>query len=103
MDRAFYKFFARKVAYYLEWKGCEVVEKVERRYIKLKQVNEFILIPLFHTEFINIYYTYQGEIQDVFRSDKKYIKEAFLAFRKFHYKRNLKKALSNDDETKACI
>jgi len=96
-----YLSFVKRARDILFWQGLEQVEIREDRYLHLRQLNEDIYIPLFYIGFINIYYVYNGEIQDVFRSSSRFAINASKQFKKFHEQRNFRKVLSNDSELQA--
>ena len=101
MTNKHYLSFVKRVKNWLKWQGIEELETREDRYLHLKQLNEDIYIPLFYIGFVNIYYVYNGEVQDVFRSNSKYLRNAAKQFAKFHRERNFRKVLSNDNELQA--
>ena len=101
MKEKHYLSFVKRIKNLLIWKGLEEVETRENRYLHLRQINEDIYIPLFYIGFINIYYVYDGEIQDVFRTKSTYLRNAAKQFEKFHTERNFRKILKNDNELQA--
>lgn len=98
MKYRFYLRFCELVAETLEIDGC----KVERNpnYIKIFQGEEIIYIPLFLIEYIKILYTKNNKVVDTFEIRNKYCINAARIFLRYNNKRNLRKALENDSETR---
>lgn len=83
------------------YRGCDLIEKVNDNYIKLRHVDEFIYIPLCYRKFVNIYYVKDDIIVDVYRDSSKIpYSQRVAKFDNYHRKRNYYKNLENDDSTK---
>lgn len=96
--------FNESVRYWLVRIGCEDLTEDKRKCVILKHVDELIYLPGNFKKFINIYYTKDGQIIDVYRSQTNAgIRRLTNKFIKYHLTRNLHKILENDDSTKAYI
>lgn len=91
----------------LEYNGYELKEIVKDRYLKFENFeNEIVYIPLFRVGFMNVYFTKNDNLIDVYRypleenTKKEKIARSFYRYLK---KRHIQKALKSDDETKTYI
>jgi len=98
MELKHYMSFVRQIRKRLIYYKLEEVEYKEGKYIHFKEAGDDIYIPLFFIGFINVYFLREGKITDVFRYDGQYANNAAKTFYVYHYRRNLTKILSNDNE-----